>query len=214
MAQAGFDRRFRWSLLIAVAIAAIVAGGIGFAGGRASTLVTPTPTTTSAAAGFARDMQVHHNQGVELAMLEYLRTDDPDVRTLSYDIATTQAQQSGQMYGWLTQWGLPQFSAAPAMSWMGDEHGGHSSAPGESGVMPGMASEESIDELTAATGVEADRIFLTLMIAHHKGAVEMADGALERTDDPSVRALATTISKSQAAEITLMQSMLDALPPS
>lgn len=210
MAQAGFDRRFRRSLLIVAAVAAIVAGGIGFAGGRASTLVVSTPTSTSAAAGFARDMQVHHNQGVELAMLAYLRTDDSAVRSLSYDIATTQAQQSGQMYGWLTQWGLPQFSSVPAMSWMSG-HDGHGADAAE-GVMPGMATDESIDQLTAATGVEADRLFLTLMIAHHQGAVEMADAVLERTDDPTVRTLATTISASQTSEIDLMRSMLDALP--
>jgi uncharacterized protein (DUF305 family) len=211
MAQAGFDRGFRRALLIAAAITAIVASGIGFATGRASTLVTSTPTTASAAAGFARDMQVHHNQGVELAMLAYLRTDDSAVRTLAYDIATTQAQQSGQMYGWLTQWGLPQFSAAPAMSWMAD-HEGHGSASAESGVMPGMASEDSIDELTAARGVEADRLFLTLMISHHQGAVEMAGAVLERTDNPSVRTLATTVEQSQTSEITLMRTMLEALP--
>jgi len=37
----------------------------------------------SAEAGFARDMQVHHDQGVELAMIVRDRTDDPDVRLLA-----------------------------------------------------------------------------------------------------------------------------------
>ena len=46
-------------------------------------------------------MQVHHLQGVELAMIVRDATDDHEVRLLGYDIATTQAQQAGQMYGWL-----------------------------------------------------------------------------------------------------------------
>ena len=41
----------------------------------------------SAEAGFARDMQVHHGQAVEMAMDIYRTTENPDVRVLAYDIA-------------------------------------------------------------------------------------------------------------------------------
>lgn len=203
-------------------VAIVVAAVIGFSVGRLSTLDDPTPTTTSAEAGFSRDMQVHHNQGVELAMLVRDRTDSVDVRTLAYDIATTQAQQSGQLYDWLVQWGLPQGSREPDMTWMtlptlagatGHAHAGDSSTPASSHTpgdpMPGLATPGQIAQLTAADGLEAERVFLTLMIAHHRGAVEMAEALEPRTTNAAALAFAKAVVASQQAEIELMTGMLD-----
>jgi uncharacterized protein (DUF305 family) len=204
----------RLALIVAVVVISAVVGIAAFSLGRLSTLADAPPSGTSAEAGFARDMQVHHNQGVQLALVVRDRTDDPAVRLLAYDIATTQAQQSGQLFGWLTQWGLPQAGREPAMMWMtrpgrsGEEHG-HSAA-GEGLAMPGLATDAQIAELTAASGVEAERIFLTLMIAHHEGAVEMAEGVLDRSDNRPVRSFAQAVVTSQVAEIELMTSMLAA----
>ncbi|WP_241983503.1 DUF305 domain-containing protein [Cryobacterium tagatosivorans] len=205
----------RLALIVAVVVISAVVGIAAFSLGRLSTLADAPPSGTSAEAGFARDMQVHHNQGVQLALVVRDRTDDPAVRLLAYDIATTQAQQSGQLFGWLTQWGLPQAGREPAMMWMtrpgrsGEEHG-HSAAAGEGLAMPGLATDAQIAELTAASGVEAERIFLTLMIAHHEGAVEMAEGVLDRSDNRPVRSFAQAVVTSQVAEIELMTSMLAA----
>jgi uncharacterized protein (DUF305 family) len=178
--------------------------------------VTATPSTDSAAAGFLRDMRVHHAQAVEMALLVRDRTDDPEVRQIAYDIAVTQANQSGAMYGLLEAWDLPQFSSRPAMAWTllptvdgsDDEHQMDADAP----AMPGMATSEQIAELTAAQGDDAVRMFLTLMIAHHQGGVEMADAALARTEVPQVVSMATGIQRSQSAEIIVMRGLLDALP--
>ena len=207
------DRRGRIALILAVAVTALIVGGSAFAAGRLSTLATASPSSTSAEAGFARDMQVHHNQGVELAMIVRDRTDNPAVRLLGYDIATTQAQQSGQLFGWLTQWGLPQAGREPSMTWMtrpgrsGDEHP-HSPAPDGAPNMPGLVTAAQISELSAASGVEAERIFLTLMTAHHRGAVEMAEALLDRSDNTSARAFAQAVVTSQSSEIQLMTDML------
>ena len=59
------------------------------------------PGDTSPEAGFARDMSVHHAQAVELAFLVRDRTDDPEVRTMAYDIINTQRAQLGMFSGWL-----------------------------------------------------------------------------------------------------------------
>lgn len=203
-------------------VAIVVAAVIGFSVGRLSTLDDPTPSTTSAEAGFSRDMQVHHNQGVELAMLVRDRSDSVDVRTLAYDIATTQAQQSGQLYDWLVQWGLPQGSREPDMTWMtlptlagatGHAHAGDSSTPASSHTpgdpMPGLATPGQIAQLTAADGLDAERVFLTLMIAHHRGAVEMAEALEPRTTNAAALAFAKAVIVSQEAEIELMTGMLD-----
>jgi uncharacterized protein (DUF305 family) len=219
--RSGFSR---WAVVLAASVALVAVAVVAFSIGRLSTLGDPTPSNTSAEAGFARDMQVHHQQGVELAMIVRDATDDEATRLLGYDIATTQSQQAGQMYGWLAEWGLPQFGSEPSMTWMSqkaedgathDEHGsgngdGDADAathePGE--PMPGLATPEQIRELQALEGVEAERMFLELMIAHHQGAVEMAEAVLARSDYPVVVSLAESIVASQESEIALMEDML------
>lgn len=203
--------------------AALAVGGVlllvvGLLLGRVLTPGIPTPSTDSAAAGFLRDMQVHHAQAVEMALLVRDRTDNAEVRLLAYDIAVGQATQSGQMYGLLEAWNLPQRSPQPAMTWTmlptidGSAGGGHQMDPSAPAGMPGMATPDEIAELTAASGDEAVRLFLTLMIAHHQGGVEMADAVLARSDVPQVVTLASGIQRSQRAEITAMQDLLAALP--
>jgi uncharacterized protein (DUF305 family) len=203
-------------LIVTAAVAAVMVGLVGFSIGRLSTINNPDPVSTSAEAGFARDMQEHHLQGVELAMIIRDLTDDDAVRLLGYDIATTQAQQAGQLYGWLTEWDLSQAGPEPSMTWMtrpgrsSDTHehveGAHT--PGE--PMPGLATDAQIAELKAATGVEAERRFLTLMIAHHLGAVEMAEAVQDRAGNTSVLGFANSVIISQEAEIILMEDMLAA----
>ena len=73
-----------------------------------------------------------------------------------------------------------------------------------------MATPAQVANLQAATGIEAERIFLTLMIAHHKGALEMSQALLARSDQPSARAFAQAVVTSQQAEIDLMTTMLKA----
>lgn len=204
-------------LLAALLVVALVLIGTAFAVGRLSIPSTATPSTTSADAGFARDMQEHHLQAVEMSMMIRDLTDDPEVRMLAYDIATSQSQQAGQMFGWLAVWGLPQYGE-PAMTWMsrplldGSAHGHDgptaSHTPGE--PMPGLATPEQLAELASLRGVEAERYFLELMIAHHQGGVEMAEAVLIRTDTRVVVDLATSIVRAQESEIKLMQDMLAA----
>jgi uncharacterized protein (DUF305 family) len=198
------ERRLRLVLLALIAIAALALPA--FAIGRISVLIATSPGTTSAEAGYARDMQTHHDQGVEMAMLIRDRTEDDAVRLLAYDIATTQGHQSGQLYAWLTSWGLPQASPAPPMAWMGDGEHGHA----EGAAMPGLATPQQLEELRAATGVEAERLFLRLMIGHHRGAVEMSEAVLDRTDDQMVATFAGSVVASQSSEIGLMEEMLTA----
>ncbi|WP_198412180.1 DUF305 domain-containing protein [Mycetocola zhujimingii] len=213
-------RRSPLALLLVGLVAVVIVGIVAFSVGRLSTLGDPTPTTESAEAGFARDMQTHHNQGVELAMIIRDLTDDAEVRLLAYDIATTQSAQSGMMKGWLNVWDLPEYSSDPSMTWMttptldgeGHNHGSGDSAhkPGE--PMPGLATPEQITELKSLSGVAAERLFLELMIEHHKGAIEMAEAVLDRSTNSTVRTFATGVVKSQDAEIDLMTSMLEERP--
>lgn len=204
----------RARLAVAAVITALLLVAASLVIGRLSAPGDDSPIDSSVEAGFARDMQVHHLQAVEMALIVRDLTDDPDVRLLAYDIATSQSQQSGQMFGWLNEWGLSQASSEPQMTWMSrptlDGGAGHEGMTAGSGpaTMPGYATADQIAALKAATGVEAERIFLTLMIAHHQGGVEMAEAVLERSTNRVVDDLASSIVQAQTSEIGLMQDML------
>ncbi|MDD7961644.1 DUF305 domain-containing protein [Microbacterium thalli] len=202
----------RWwgVLLIVLAVA-----GAAFAVGRFTAFGTsaPVPGESSPEAGFARDMQVHHTQAIEMAMTIYRKTDDEGIRTLSFDIATAQSGQRGEFYDWLVRWGLPQRSSAPLMQWMqsAPEHAhGTAAQPlsdDELTAEMGMATPAQLAELDAATGTAADCLFLELMIRHHEGAVPMAEALVDLGSDPRAVQVAGGIVQTQSAEIDLMRSI-------
>ena len=202
----------------AIALVLLAVAALAFAIGRFSTFGAQSPSTapgqTSADAGFARDMQVHHGQAIEMAMEIYRKTEDAELRVLAYDIATGQAAQRGEMFDWLVKWGLPQ-SGEPMMSWMsgseaGHGHGGTADEPmtdDEAHAAMGMASAEELTALEDATGQEADCLFLELMIRHHEGAIPMTEALLELGSDPRALQVAQAMKDGQTAEIDAMPSM-------
>ncbi|QIG39843.1 DUF305 domain-containing protein [Microbacterium sp. 4R-513] len=214
-AEAEASVRPRWwvYLLVGIGIAALA-----FAIGRFSTFGTAETAAgpNPADIGFARDMQVHHTQAIEMAMEIYRKTDDEDVRRMAYDIATSQAGQRGEMFDWLVQWGLPQ-TGGPLMAWMTDASAGHAGHGGaatsgtatdaELRAAMGMATDDEIAELQDATGSAADCLFLELMIRHHEGAIPMAQAVIELGSVPRVKAVAEKIVQGQQAEIDAMTSM-------
>ncbi|CAN5349378.1 DUF305 domain-containing protein [soil metagenome] len=196
--------------ILALALIAVAAFSIG----RLSAPVSANPSNDSNEAGFARDMQVHHEQAVTMSYIVRDETDDTDVRLLAYDIARTQSQQEGQLYGWLAAWHLPQAAAEPSMTWMtrpslsgatGHEHA--SSTPLRA-TMPGYATDAQLAHLTSLTGKAAAVDYLRLMIAHHQGGVLMAKAILARTTDPVVTAFATGVVASQTSDIAAMRALL------
>lgn len=170
------------------------------------------PAEGSVDVGFARDMQAHHAQAVQLAVLIRDRSTDEEVRTVALDILLTQQNQIGQMAGWLSTWGLPAASSTAPMAWMTDDSHLHtaSAATGSYADMPGWVSGTDLARLTAADGAEADRLFLQLMIPHHEGGVEMAQYAVDHARMPQVVALAGGIVTFQEKELTVLQDMLTA----
>ncbi|EWT04074.1 hypothetical protein N864_16240 [Intrasporangium chromatireducens Q5-1] len=229
------------ALVVLVFVA--LAGFAGYQVGRSGDV----PDEGGADVGFARDMQTHHNQAVHMALTIRDKTSDPTLRAVAYDIATSQSQQAGQLYGWLAHWGLPATSSDRPMAWMSagqhlpeDAPAGSSAASspptvggagatgsqdgmpamsgmpekpasGQSGEMSmGMATTEQLKSLQRATGLQAERQFLTLMIAHHQGGVQMARAALRLATKPEVLTLARAIDTAQTAEIAQLQQLLEA----
>lgn len=91
------------------------------------------------------------------------------------------------------------------------DHGNEGGMLGDNGLMPGMATPEQIAELSDASGAEAERLYLTLMIAHHTAGADMAQAGAELVQEPRVRVAAEKMVASQVAEITAMQDLLDEL---
>jgi uncharacterized protein (DUF305 family) len=165
------------------------------------------PGADSAEAGFARDMATHHAQAVEMSFVIRDKSSDEELRTLAYDITVTQSTQRGVFMGWLQQWGLPQASTAPRMTWMP----GHAQvARGAGGVplMHGMASDDELRRLRVAQGTDAETLFLQLMIRHHEGGVLMARAVTGLSRRADVVAMAKSIDDGQRAEIVEMTEML------
>jgi uncharacterized protein (DUF305 family) len=75
--------------------------------------------------------------------------------------------------------------------------------------MPGMMSDTEMQALEDADGADWDQMFLTMMIEHHAGAIEMARTEQSEGENPEAVALADDIDVAQSAEIETMQGLLD-----
>ncbi len=205
---------------------------LGREGGDASGSAAATPSDTSADAGFARDMAVHHQQAVEMSFVVRDRTQDEEVRRLAYDIANTQANQRGMMLGWLDLWGLPKTVAdREPMSWMehgkggaahggghGGSHGGSAEASTGSGddqpIMAGMATRAEMQRLGTLSGKESRGVLPPADDRPPRGRVHMAQGCVDACAVPVQKALAQGMVDVQESEIGLMTDMLRSGAPS
>lgn len=169
-----------------------------------------TPAEDSDAVGFSRDMAVHHQQAVEMSLSVLRHGTSPEVRTLAYDIANTQAAQRGMMLGWLRLWGRTATTSGPPMRWM--DMPPTSAEDRRRGVlMPGMASRADLSALAAARGHRADALYLRLMITHHRGGVHMAEAVTADGTPQAVLRMAREMVRSQRTEIDLMKDIAERL---
>ncbi len=206
----------RWvrPFLIAGAVIALLLAGVtgGLMIGRAG--APSTPAQDSVDVEFLQDMTVHHQQAVTMAGLERDRTADPQLRQLAFDIETTQNAQVGRMQGWLELWGA---SSAPVnrnyMTWMTPDsvsHGSMAMTPDGVVTMPGMATQEELKNLRAATGKQLDVLFLQLMLRHHQGGASMLADAAAHAATPEVRNFAAQTLSAQQSEADYMKQLLAA----
>ncbi|MGW4892304.1 DUF305 domain-containing protein [Kitasatospora sp. NPDC004240] len=178
----------------------------GAPGTSASAKASPSAAAPSAGAHnaadteFAQQMIPHHRQAVTMAELAGTRASSAQVKQLAQKIKGAQDPEIATMTGWLTAWG-EQVPAAGA-----DEHAAHGGGSGA--PMAGMMTPAQMDELTKASGAAFDKAFLTMMIAHHEGAVQMADAEKAKGAYGPAKELAGVIATAQTAEITLMKQLL------
>ncbi|MEM7458054.1 MAG: DUF305 domain-containing protein [Pseudomonadota bacterium] len=151
---------------------------------------------------FMQDMIPHHQQAVEMAALVADRTNNKALVDIAGRIDASQADEIAFMQDWLATRG----EAAPSAH---SHHGTHMSHE-----MMGMATPAQMAELAAADGVTFDRLFLSLMVTHHDGAVTMVQDLLEQPGsayDPVLFEFVNDIVNDQTAEIERMNDMLAGL---
>ncbi|MDX1396038.1 MAG: DUF305 domain-containing protein [Gemmatimonadota bacterium] len=164
-----------------------------------------SPEHTEADVAFMRGMISHHAQAIEMVALIADRTSDRQIGLLGRRIEISQRDEIALMERWLETRG----EEGPANHGHG-EHGAAAHA-----MMPGMLSFEQMAELEAADGVEFERLFLTYMIQHHQGAIDMvvelfASNGGQQVD---VFRFASDVDADQQMEIDRMRLMLEARDP-
>ncbi|MBO0851670.1 MAG: DUF305 domain-containing protein [Pseudonocardia sp.] len=197
-----------------VALALVTATVLGGCGAAGSSPTAPPPASAPAPAaehneadvGFAQRMIPHHAQAVRMAELAPTRAGSADVKRLAAAIQAAQQPEIDQMTAMLSRWGAPTAVPGTAMPDM-DHDMGHGMGH-DAGVMTGMMSDADMGQLERARAAEFDGRFLTMMIAHHEGAVAMAGAELRDGRDAEAKALAQKIVDVQHAEIDQMRRLL------
>jgi uncharacterized protein (DUF305 family) len=137
---------------------------------------------------FASMMIPHHSQAVTMSELALSNSTNPEVLALATAIRDAPGPEITQMQSWL-------------------DKSNYSESESHSMDMGGMMSEEDLATLASAKGETFDRLFLEGMIAHHEGAIQMAEMVKDSTNS-EVKKLFTNIVASQSAEIEAMKVLL------
>lgn len=141
---------------------------------------------------FAQMMIPHHEQAIELSdiALDPVVGAASAVTTLASAVKAAQDPEIIQMKGLLTTWGKP-LSPDDGM-----DHGS---------MMKGMLSPDEMNSLATLRTTQFDSAWAKAMIAHHEGAISMAEDVIKTGKSTEIRALAETIINSQKAEISDLQ---------
>lgn len=164
------------------------------------------PTTTTSAApdaeqadhnaddtAFARRMVPHHEQAIQMAQIVPTNTTNQKMIDLANRVIVAQVPEAQALRGWLMQWQDAQ----------GNDATSHDGMP-----MTGMVDQATMDKLQNLHGADFDRLWLTSMIDHHRGAITVAQDEVAHGKNPDVIYLAKSIIADQQAEIDQMNQML------
>ena len=165
--------------------------------GGAPITIPPGALFTEADVRFMQGMIAHHAQAIHMSRMAPTRGASPRLVRFAQKIDLSQAGEIVLMQDWLraNRQFVPDTSSWRTMT------------------MHGMLTAEELARLEAARGAAFDRLFLTLMIQHHQGALRMVSELLaspRAAQDVDVSVLANDIETTQTAEIALMRQMLTA----
>lgn len=143
---------------------------------------------------FAQMMIPHHEQALELAdmALDPTLMASEQVKALASQIKAAQGPEIDVMTQWLTEWDQPLMD-------MSEDH---------SMTMEGMLSVDELGALGQMNSEEFDQAWIQAMVAHHKGAIEMADTVKAEGESALVQELADAIIQAQKSEIDTLELLL------
>jgi uncharacterized protein (DUF305 family) len=140
---------------------------------------------------FIDQMIIHHQGAIMSAEHMIADSERPELRQLSENIQTSQAEQIEQMRAWREEWypdAGPTFEMDPTQ-------------------MSEMMGDNQMQEMMGTEGTDA--MFLRMMIPHHQLAIDMSEQALDYAEHPELKELAQQIIDEQSAEIELMEGYLE-----
>ena len=163
---------------------------------------------TQADVHFISGMIGHHAQAITMARLAPTHGASPSMQTLAGRVINAQQDEIALMQQWLKDRGqqVPEASRTGVKMTMGGMT--------HEMTMPGMLTEQQLQELDKAQGKQFDELFLRYMIQHHQGAVSMVKELFSTRGaglDETVFKLASDVNVDQTTEIERMQKMLFAL---
>jgi len=166
---------------------------------------------TNADVDFMTGMIAHHAQAIVMSRMAPTHGASASIQTLAARIINAQQDEIMTTQMWLRDRNKP----VPDP----DAKGMQMPMNGPMGnmkpmLMPGMLTEAQMKQLDAARGKDFDRLFLSSMIRHHQGAVQMVSDLFETNgaaQDQTVFKFANDVNADQTTEIARMQRMLDAL---
>ncbi len=154
---------------------------------------------TVADVDFMQDMIIHHHQALLMSRLAAQSTNNQAILDLAGRIDVSQKDEISFMQGWLQK----REEQVPDPTSEHSEHTHH--------TMIGMATPEQMTQLAESKSTDFDRLFLTLMIDHHDGAIKMVEELREQpgsTYDPILNEFVSDITNDQAVEIERMNALL------
>ena len=194
----------RFVVLVAAASAAVSVSAHAQAGheqhhdhaaGMPAVALPAGSLVTEADVRFMQGMIAHHAQAVVMSRMAANNGASPRVLKLAQKIDLAQAGEIVLMQDWLRAY--KQFTPDTS-SWRGM-------------TMPGMLTAVQIAQMESARGGDFDRLFLTLMIRHHEGALSMVADLMKTpraAQEVDINVFANDVETTQTAEIGLMRQML------
>lgn len=132
---------------------------------------------------FIMGMIPHHQEAVDTSAFLLTRTNDPELKQFLKGVIDVQANEIDQMKGWHQAWFNSEYH----------EDGTY---------MPMMG------DLSKFKDKELEKAYIQGMIAHHKGAIDMANQIINKTNRTELKTMARVIIDTQTNEVSLLEGWL------
>ena len=176
----------------------VVFGALVFAGCSSGSAAEDGESWNKADQEFVQEMIPHHEQAVVMSEMVSNVEVSGETAALATEIIGAQASEIELMKGFLSEWGVEYDPSS-------DQHAGHMMS---GDVSNGMMTDEELAELENSMGSDFEKMWLTMMLAHHKGAIKMAETVITDGKDARDKTLAEAIINEQQKEIELIDSLL------